>query len=431
MKISVVGLGKLGACMAAVFASKGFDVTGIDVNRNLIEAYNKGECPINETDLKAYLDKGRTHLTFTTDFSAVKDTDMTFIIVPTPSIEDGSFTNRYVLDALYEISRAIAQKQTYHLITVTSTVMPLSAKKEFIPAIERITQKTVGEEIGFTYNPEFIALGSVIKNMLTPDAILIGESDERSGIILGGFYSLICENKPPICRMSIENAECAKLMLNVAVTTKISLANTFAEVCERIPNGNIDVITDFIGKDSRIGRKYLTGGTAYGGPCFCRDALAFTRLANNLGLKDGLAMAVHNVNQNQNIRLASTSFNLVRNILNPKIAVLGLAYKTGTGITEESAGVKLMQNLQRHKVNCTAYDSCPYLVTDVKVEATIQDALMGTDLAVITLPLQSYALSPEVFKKYMRTPKVLDCWRMLNKDVFNKAGIEYHALGLG
>ncbi len=119
------------------------------------------------------------------------------------------------------------------------------------------------------YSPEFIALGSVIRDFLNPDFLLIGEFDRASGDHLEACYRDIV-GEPPVRRMSLENAELAKLAVNAFVTTKITFANMLADVCARIPDGDVDVVADAIGLDTRIGRKYLSGGLGFGGPCFPR-----------------------------------------------------------------------------------------------------------------------------------------------------------------
>ena len=130
--------------------------------------------------------------------------------------------------------------------------------------MEATSGKKCGKDFGLCYSPEFIALGSVIRDFLNPDFYLVGEFDERSGAVLEEVNRKICVKEPVVHRMSIENAEIAKIALNSYVTMKISFANTLADLCERIPGGDVDVVSDAIGSDTRIGRKYLTGGLGFG-----------------------------------------------------------------------------------------------------------------------------------------------------------------------
>jgi UDPglucose 6-dehydrogenase len=223
MKISVVGLGKLGAPLAAVLASKGFRVVGTDVDPAFIEAINSGKAPIDEPHLQELIDENRARLRATGDAgAAVAETDATFIIVPTPSDATGRFSNQFVLDALESVGHGVRQKSGYHLVVITSTVMPGSTGGEIRAALETHARRRVGETLGLCYNPEFIALGSVVRDMLSPDMILIGESDPKAGDMLESIYYETCDNKPLIRRMSFVNAELTKIAVNTFVTTKIS-----------------------------------------------------------------------------------------------------------------------------------------------------------------------------------------------------------------
>ena len=177
--------------------------------------------------------------------------------------------------------------------------MPGSTGGTLLPALEEHSGKKCGTDFGLCYNPEFIALGSVIRDMLNPDMILIGESDARSGEILEELYQGVCESNPRIQRMNFVNAELTKLSVNTFVTTKISYANMLAQVCETLPGADVDVVTSAIGCDTRIGQKYLKGALGYGGPCFPRDNVAFSALARANGAPALLAEATDQLNRSR------------------------------------------------------------------------------------------------------------------------------------
>ena len=226
--------------------------------------------------------------------------------MPTPSDPvDKTFSLRNVMLAAEKIGAALRKKQGWHLVVLSSTVMPGSTGGKLLPALEAYSGKKCGAGFGLCYNPEFIALGSVIRDMLNPDMILIGESDERSGDILERLYIGVCDSNPHIRRMNHVNAELTKISVNTFVTTKISYANMLAQVCETLPGADMDVVTSAIGCDSRIGQKYLKGALGYGGPCFPRDNLAFSALARANGVQPILAQATHELNQSQAPRLAA------------------------------------------------------------------------------------------------------------------------------
>lgn len=194
MKISVCGLGKLGLPMAAVYAKRGFKVTGIDHNEAIVEALDRGEIPIEETGLPKVLEEGRDNLKFTTEYSSVRESEIIFIIVPTPSDDKGEFVDTFVMGAVTAIAVEIEHyKDANPLVVITSTVMPGTCDGVVIPTLKSMT----GRDIGVCYNPEFIALGSVIKNMENPDALLIGMSNPDAGDRLGAFHKRFYGDNPP------------------------------------------------------------------------------------------------------------------------------------------------------------------------------------------------------------------------------------------
>src|SRR5580698_1367278 len=244
MKLSIIGLGKLGAPMAAVMAHKGHSVIGVDLNPDYVAALRQGRPPVNETGLAEMIQGNCERLTATLSFEeAVLNSEITFIIVPTPTGPDGTFSIKYVLDAVEQIGGALRKKNEWHLVALCSTVMPGSTGGQLLPALEAHSGKKCGVDFGLCYNPEFIALGSVIHDMLNPDMILIGESDARSGSLLEKFYGGVCESGPRIQRMNFVNAEITKISVNTYVTTKISYANMLAEICETLPGAEVDVVT--------------------------------------------------------------------------------------------------------------------------------------------------------------------------------------------
>ena len=433
MKLSIIGLGKLGAPMAAVMAHKGHMVVGVDVNADYVAAIQQGHAPLRETGLEEMIQANRERLTATTNYEeAVLATEATFIIVPTPSDPDGTFSLRNVMIAAEKIGAALRKKQDWHLVVLSSTVMPGSTGGKLLPALEAHSGKKCGAGFGLCYNPEFIALGSVIRDMLNPDMILIGESDERSGEILERLYTGVCDSNPHIRRMNHVNAELTKISVNTFVTTKISYANMLAQVCETLPGADVDVVTSAIGCDSRIGQKYLKGALGYGGPCFPRDNLAFSALARANGVPPILAEATHQLNQSQAPRLAK--WILARLPEGGTVGVMGLSYKPNTEVIEESQGLALAKHLLSVGVPVVVYDPAamenaqPQLAGKVTFATSAADCARQADVLAITTPWAEFReISPKDFKRH---GTVLDCWRLLDKDAVG-AVVEYVALGFG
>jgi UDPglucose 6-dehydrogenase len=418
--VSVIGLGKLGAPMAAVLAAKGFDVIGLDLNAHFVEAINAGRAPVVEPRLQEMIDAGRERLSATTDYrDVVKQSDVTFVIVPTPSGSDGCFSNKLVLQAMEALGKALQAKSGYHLVAITSTVMPGSTGGEIRAALERASGRTVGADLGLCYNPEFIALGSVVNDMLRPDMILIGESDRQAGDILEEIHRQATDVNPHFARMNLINAELCKISVNTYVTTKISYANMIADMCDHLPGAEADVVTHAVGADSRIGRKYLKGAIGYGGPCFPRDNKAFAALGRKLGVNCDLAEATDRINEHQIQRLLGA----VEASAPPaaRVTVLGMSYKPLTPVIEESQGVKLAGLLAEMGYGVTIADPMAgaaakaVLGDAVDLAQSPAAAVRGADVVVITVPWREFAELPgEAFARENGSVTIIDPWAVVD-----------------
>lgn len=402
--------------MATVLASKGFRVAGVDVDAEKVAAVNKGKAPIQEPGLSELIWKSRARLSATSDTEdAVMRSDLTFVVVPTPSAKSGGFSLRYVLPAMVEIGKALAKKDERHVVVLTSTVMPGSMDGQVIPAIEAASGKKCPSDFGACYNPEFIALGDVIRGMLNPDMVLIGESDAVSGATLKALHQRMCDNEPDFQRMSFVNAELAKISVNSYVTMKMSFANSLAEICESLPGADVDTVTNAIGADKRIGRAYLKGAVGYGGPCFPRDNIAFASLAKALGAQAKLAETTHEVNLAQVERLERLARR--RGLKEGmKVAVLGLSYKPDTSIVEQSQGMALANRLAQAGFDVSVYDpeanenAKSELAKGVKVKGSAEACLAQAESCFVMTPWKEFQrLKPEVFKGKI----LFDCWRIL------------------
>lgn len=436
MNLSVIGLGKLGLCAAAFLAARGFKVAGFDINTTRTDQLRDGINPIDEPDLDELLSAARPNLVFGHHLhEVVLGSDITLIVVPTPSREDGFFSNHNVLDVLRAVGTALSQKSSYHVVDVVSTVMPGSSEREFIPLLESSSSKKCGSGFGFVYNPEFIALGTVIKDFSKPDMVLIGASDERAAETVAGIYRKACFNSPPVRTMSLTNAEITKLALNCFVTMKISFANELARICEKTAGADVDAITAAIGHDTRIGKKYLTGGMGFGGPCFPRDNIALSAFAQTMGYDACLSPATQRVNQHVVDLLEKT----IEAHVAPggKIAMLGMAYKAGSSIVEASQSMELAERLLGKGFRLTVSDPAALgnvrqmLDDRVAYEADGFNALSGADAVVVLAPWPQYRRLDWIAADRLvsKNALLLDCWRLAaHQDYHN---FHYHALGVG
>ena len=354
-KLSVIGLGKLGACMAASFAQRGYNVLGVDINAEAVRKINAGLPPVDEPLLAETMVKAGKRLRATTDPTEAVATDASFFIVPSPSLPDGSFSNEFLMRALASIAQAVRQaKKKNHIFVISSTTTPGACRDVIIPMLEKEMGGKCGKAFSFCYNPEFIALGNVVRGLMSPDMVLIGESDERAGDLLEGLYKKYNLNQPKVARMSVTSAELTKISVNSYITAKISFTNQLRMIAEKFADTDIHTILDAIGSDSRIGHKYLRAGLSYGGPCFPRDNRLISYAANQVGLSAPLAEATDRVNEMAKEQLAQQALACVQT--GDTVAVLGMSYRPDTYIVEESAGLHIAQLLKRSGCRVVVHD---------------------------------------------------------------------------
>jgi UDPglucose 6-dehydrogenase len=412
-KISVFGLGKLGACMAATFAQAGYQVLGVDINPEAVRKINAGLPPVDEPLLPETIKQAGKRLRATTNPAEAVATDASFFIVPSPSLPDGSFSNEFLMRALAPIAQAVRKaKKKNHIFVISSTTTPGACRSVIIPMLEKAIGGRCGQAFGFCYNPEFIALGNVMRGLLAPDLVLIGESDRRSGAALEGLYQKCSTNQPKIARMSITSAELTKISVNSYITAKISFTNQLRMIAEQLPDTDIHAILEAIGADSRIGPKYLRAGLSFGGPCFPRDNRLVSYAAKQVGLSAPLAEATDRVNEMAKEQLAQQAHACVQ--AGDAVVVLGMAYRPDTYIVEESAGLHIAQSLKR--------GGCRVLVHDFAANSQNSPALLEFE------PLANLAR----LKNEKRVKAVLICcpWEGYRKVAFPKGAKIFDPWGL-
>ena len=423
--ISLIGLGKLGLPLAACLAQSGYRVLGIDLMEHVIDAINAGKSPISEPGLPKLLEDfgGKTLIATQDHKRAIEESDITIILTATPSNPDGSFSNRHVEAAILTLAEAYRDSEKpYHLFIISSTVVPGSTESSFIPIIENISGKKLNRDFGVAFDPDFVALGSVVKNFLNPDLVIIGESDKKAGDFVQNIHQKMCQNHPQISRMSIINAELAKVCLNAYITMKITFANTISNLCERIPGTDCDAITKGIGADKRISPYYFSGGLAFGGTCFPRDTKAFRQIAEKFGLTATLLEAVDDVNAFQHQNLLNIVLEELETDKKMTVGIMGLAFKESTPVITESPGIKLIEGLLACSVNIVAYDPLAIEAAQILFNGQIQfvdsatKLLSMSDLAVMTYRSKDFHNAVMQFQP-VKPLKIIDCWRQLDGDL--------------
>ena len=339
MRVGLFGLGKLGLPLGAVLSQK-MEVVAIDIDPHKVEMLKERKAPFYEPLLQEYLDSGteRFFPTLATDYEL--DFDIAIILVNTPSQDDGTFSNKYIFDAVESISRKIktSDKKDF-LFIISSTVMP-GSHEEIVNVIENHTGLKLNDGFLYSYVPDLVALGSVIKDFENPDVLILGASNSEAADRTENVYRQMISETSPVVRMNVIEAEIAKVSLNAYVTMKISFANFIGNLCER-SQANPSNVTKALGYDKRISPHYIKSGLSFGGTCFPRDTHAFVKFSEKLGLEAKHIMATEQINKMQDEIL----FSKFEKHIGKPIGIAGLSFKPGSTVTVESPALKLTDKL--------------------------------------------------------------------------------------
>ncbi|MFJ1336600.1 nucleotide sugar dehydrogenase [Pseudomonas caricapapayae] len=354
MRISIFGLGYVGAVCAGCLSARGHEVIGVDVSKTKIDLINQGKSPIVEPGLEALLQQGidTGRLRGTTDFAAaIRDSDLSMICVGTPSKKNGDLGLEYIESVCREIGYVLREKASRHTIVVRSTVLPGTVKNVVIPILEDCSGKKAGVDFGVAVNPEFLRESTAIKDYDQPPMTVIGELDSASGDVLQSLYE---ELDAPIIRKAIEVAEMIKYTCNVWHAAKVTFANEIGNIAKAVGVDGREVM-DVVCQDKtlNLSQYYMRPGFAFGGSCLPKDVRALTYRASSLDVKAPLLNSLMTSNESQ----VQNAFDIIESHDKRKIALLGLSFKAGTDDLRESPLVELAERLIGKGYELNIYDS--------------------------------------------------------------------------
>ena len=408
MNISFIGLGKLGLPLACCLAKSGNKVLGVDKNPYFIEKLNNQELPFYEPGLNEVFPHSN-FIGFTDSYDQIVDeTDATIILVNTQS-EDGGYSSVLVENVLTEFSLHLknSDKQS-HLIVLSSTVLPGTISK-LIKLIENISGRKYGEGFGFAYVPDFVKLGSVIKDFKNPEFFMIGANNIEDIVSVQSIWYKFHDNDPPRKILTLEEAEIAKVALNAYIVNKITFANFLGELCDGLENVNVHNITNTIGLDKRISPYFFGYGAPYGGTCFPRDTTAFIKFAEDRGKVAKNLIFAEEVNE----IVYEGLLNKLKNY--QKIGILGVSFKPNSPVTIGSPSVTLIKQLQNlgksifcHDFILETFDNLQFF-HDIEINFVpdIQECINNSEVVVVMHPDNKYNNFD------FTNVKVLDNWRIL------------------
>jgi UDPglucose 6-dehydrogenase len=391
MNISFIGLGKLGLPLACCLAQSGNRVLGVDKNEYVLEKLSNNELPFYEPGLTDIFPHDNL-IGFTESYQrAVEETEASIILVNT-QLGDTGYSAEFVESALTDLAVNLKKSdKEYHLIVLSSTVLPGTIVK-LIKLVEKISGRKFEEGFGFSYVPDFVKLGSVIKDFLNPEFFLIGANNWDDHGKTQSIWAKFHENKPVHKYLTLEEAEVAKVALNAYIVSKISFANFLGQLCDGMDNVNVHKITDTIGIDKRISPHFFGFGTPFGGTCFPRDTAAFIKFAETQGKDAKHIKFCNEVNES-----------LYHDILNKcgevqRVGVIGVSFKPNSPVTIGSPSVRLIYDLLKQGRLVYTYDELEETYDNLNGReekiikcVSAQECVAKSDVVVFMHPTKKYA----------------------------------------
>ena len=391
MNISFIGLGKLGLPLACCLAKSGNMVLGVDKNEYVLEKLSNNELPFYEPGLTDIFPHDNL-IGFTDSYHrAVEETEASIILVNT-QLGDTGYSAEFVESALTDLAVNLKKSdKEYHLIVLSSTVLPGTISK-LIKLVEKISGRKYEEGFGFSYVPDFVKLGSVIKDFLNPEFFLIGANNWDDHGKTQSIWAKFHENKPVHKYLTLEEAEVAKVALNAYIVSKISFANFLGQLCDGMDNVNVHKITDTIGIDKRISPYFFASGNPFGGTCFPRDTAAFIKFAETQGKEAKHIKFCNEVNES-----------LYYDILNKcgevqRVGVIGVSFKPNSPVTIGSPSVRLIHDLLKQGRLVYTYDELEETYDNLNGRqehiikcVSAQECVNKSDVVVFMHPIKKYA----------------------------------------
>jgi UDPglucose 6-dehydrogenase len=423
-KILCIGLGKLGLTFAQTLAKNNI-VFGFDLDKKIYLNVKKNIRQI-EPNLNNLIKANKKRFSLVYKFNnALRETSCVFIILPTPSQKNNNFDNRHIIKALDSLGSSLKNKKKYYII-ITSTVNPGSCNF-FIKHLEKKFGLKHGKEFVLCYNPHLIALGSIYSNIMNSDVVIVGSDIEDGHNFLYKFYLRIYKkNISKLKFLNLKEAEISKIAINSFVTLKISYSNTLSQISDTEKNIDTSKILDAVGSDSRIGKKYLSLGALFSGPCFPRDNLNFVNYLKKNKVKIDIPLATDAIN-NYQINRYIKIFNDNKKYINEKITVgiCGISYKSNTSLSTLSPGYLLAKKLRKNYDVVVHEKQKPKIDFNVNYIKNIKNFYIQSNVIFICYPDKSFK-KIETFK-CNKKKVIIDLWNFLKKKnkniILNKIGV--------
>ncbi|MCM1322755.1 MAG: UDP-glucose/GDP-mannose dehydrogenase family protein [Acetobacter sp.] len=431
MKITVIGTGYVGLPTGVGFAELGNNVICLDIDEKKINALKSGQITIFEEGLEELFSRNTANkkLAFSTSFAeSIPDADLILIAVgtpPNPITKEADM--KYIKAAAEELAKYL---NGYTVIAIKSTV-PVNTGDAVENIIRRTNPKADFDVISL---PEFLREGFAVHDFFNPDRIIVGANSERARNLIGKLYKPF-ENRSTILYVSRQSSETIKYASNAFLAMKIQYINEMADFCET-SGADIYEVAKGMGLDSRIGAKFLTPGPGYGGFCFPKDTNAMAYMGKFNGVDLSLIETTIKSNERRKINMAKRILDMVAEIKNPTIAVLGSAFKGGTDDCRESPALQIIEIMLAHDTNIKLYDpeampnTKTILGNSITYCSSAYDAIGGADvLAVLTDWQEFKSLDLAKIKTLMKRPQIADYRNIFDIKQAKELGFEIKSLG--
>lgn len=437
MKIAIVGTGYVGLVTGTCFAEMGNDVTCIDINEEKIRRLNNGESVIYEPGLEELIQKNvsEKRLHFSNSYEdSIPDSEICFIAVGTPPLEDGSADVHYVLEA----AKNIARNMNHYTIVVDKSTVPIGTGYK----VKKLIQEESKYYFDVVSNPEFLKEGCAINDFMRPDRIVIGSDNEIALNKMKELYTPFLNGNNRIITTDIISAEMIKYAANAMLATRISFMNEIAKLCDKI-GGDVKAVREGIGLDSRIGMSFLYASCGYGGSCFPKDVNELISVGRRNNIEMKIVKAVEDVNYEQKHLMGKRIFNRLQENLTLRgktICVWGLTFKPETDDVRESPALYLLQYLILNGCNnIKCYDpkgmeTCKQYLGKGHVEfySDMYEALKDADCLVIMTEWRQFKnVDFDKVKNNLKSGIIFDGRNIYDIKQMKELGFEYHCIGRG
>ena len=432
MKVSVIGLGYLGATHAVAMAKLGHEVLGIEPDAKKLEALASGILPFHEPGLdkalQEVISQGNIHFTSQHDHRTT-EADLHFICVGTPQRagSEAADTN-YVFSAATELAKWISRDA----VVAGKSTVPVGTAL----ALQEQMSKVAGFEVNLAWNPEFLREGTALEDSLNPDRIVIGTWSEHSAQVLRAAYKSITDTGTPFLELDVPTAELVKVSANAFLATKISFINAMAEIAE-VSGADAVALAKAIGYDERIGNKFLRTGIGFGGGCLPKDIRGFMARAEELGVGSAVEFLkdIDAINLRRRDRVVELAKAELGELANKKVTMLGISFKPDSDDLRDSPALEISQTLVALGARVVVHDpvALDALKTrdaSLETEADVFEALRDADLMILGTEWRDYKeLDPKRVAELVKVRTVIDGRNVLDVAKWQAAGFTVLALG--